>query len=243
MIDFLKKFGRKENEKETICSVIVPAAGSARRMEGVDKILAELDGIPILARTLKTLNQSHLVHEIIVVTRENLIVDLAKLCRTYDIDKASKIMVGGAQRSDSVLAGLREVREDADIIAIHDGARPFLSEILLETVLKEGSRTGAAAPAVPVTDTIKRARNGLVEKTLSREELWAVQTPQVFEANLIKTALEQAVSEGIAMTDDCSAVERLGMKVTLTLGSYKNIKITTPLDLHLAEAILLEELS
>ncbi len=243
MIDFLKKFGRKEKEKESICSVIVPAAGSARRMEGLDKILLELGGMPILARTLKALNQSSLVHEIIIVTREDLMVDLGKLCKNYDIDKATKIMVGGSERSDSVLAGVREVREDANIIAIHDGARPFLTESLLETVLKEGGRTGAAAPAVPVTDTIKRVRGGLVKKTLRREELWAVQTPQVFEANLIKTALEQAVSEGVPMTDDCLAVERLGMKVTLTKGSYQNIKITTPLDLRLAEAILQEELS
>lgn len=243
MIDFLKKFGRKEKEKESICSVIVPAAGTARRMEGLDKVLVELDGVPILARTLTVLNQSPMVHEIIVVTRSDLMVELGQLCKKYDIDKATKIMVGGAQRSDSVLAGLREVREDADIIAIHDGARPFLSETVLETVLKEGRRTGAAVPAIPVTDTIKRGKNGLVVKTLERADLWAVQTPQVFEASLIKTALEKVVSEKIQVTDDCSAVESLGMKVTLTKGAYENIKITTPLDLHLGEAILQGEIS
>lgn len=241
MLKLLKKFGRKEQKKKTICSVVVPAAGSASRMEGLDKILIELDGIPILAHSLKTLNDCELVHEIILVTREDLMVDLGKLCREFHIDKATKIMVGGAQRSESVLAGVREVRADADIIAIHDGARPFLSQEVLETVINEGRRTGAAAPAVPVTDTIKVAVDGLVEKTLPRTKLWAVQTPQVFESSLIKGALEKVAEEKIPITDDCSAVEQLGMKVTLTKGSYENIKITTPLDLALAQGILQEE--
>lgn len=239
MVSFLKKFGRKEGEKPEICSVIVPAAGSSTRMEGLDKILVEVGGMPILAHTLKTLNACDLVHEIILVTREELMVDLGKLCKEFDIDKATKVLIGGVERSDSVLAGLHEVREDADIIAIHDGARPFLSQTVLETVIREGRRTGAAAPAVPVIDTIKEASKGLVEKTLARDRLWAVQTPQVFESSLIKAALEEAVSQKIPMTDDCSAVERLGMKVTLTEGSYENIKITTPLDLALAQGILM----
>lgn len=241
MIDILKKFGRKEQKKKTICSMIVPAAGNSTRMEGLDKILVELDGMPILAHTLKRLNHSDLIHEIILVTRENLIVDLGKLCKEYQIDKVTKIIVGGAERSESVLAGVNEAREDADIIGIHDGARPFVSETVLETVISEGKRTGAAAPAVAVTDTIKRARDGIVDKTLPRDQLWAVQTPQVFDASLIKTALVEA--KNTAITDDCSAVERLGMKVTLTKGAYENIKITTPLDLALANAILQGEIS
>lgn len=238
MIKFLKKFGRKEQEKSKICSVIVPAAGKASRMEGIDKILVEIAGKPILAYSLETLNDCPLVDEIILVTREDMIVDLGKLCQEFAITKASKVLVGGAERRDSVLIGVREAREDADLIAIHDGARPFLSTKVLETVLAEGRRTGAAVPAIAVTDTIKRANHCLVEKTLQREKLWAVQTPQVFHADLIKPALEQAVAENISLTDDCAAVERLGMKVTLTEGAVENLKVTTPLDLLFAEAIL-----
>lgn len=238
MIKLFRKLGRKEKEKQQVCSVIVAASGSSSRMEGLDKILVDLDGMPLLAYSLKTLNQCPLVSEIILVTREDLIVDLGKMCREFHIDKASKVMVGGKERRDSVLIGVLEAREDADLIAIHDGARPFLSTQVLEEVLREGRRTGAAAPAIPVTDTIKQGKNGLVEKTLPRETLFAVQTPQVFHTELIKTALQQAVEQNISLTDDCSAVERLGMKVTLTAGEHQNLKITTPLDLAVAERIV-----
>lgn len=238
MIDFLKKFGRKEKNKEVICSMIVPAAGKASRMEGIDKVLVKLEDKPILAYTLSALNQCDYVHEIIVVTREDLVVDIGKLCREFSIDKATKIMVGGAERTDSVMIGLREAREDATLIGIHDGARPFLSQSVLEEVIHVGHRTGAAAPAVPVTDTIKVATDHLVEKTLDRSKLWAIQTPQVFEAGLIKGAMEKVKNENASLTDDCAAVERMGMKVTLTKGSYENMKITTPLDLIFAEGIL-----
>ena len=137
-----------------------------------------------------------------------------------------------------VLRGLREVREDAELIAIQDGARPFLTQEVLEEVLSKAEATGAAAPAIPVTDTIKRSENGLAVETLDRDTLFAVQTPQVFEAGLIKAAVQKAVEDGEVLTDDCAAVERLGMKVSLTQGSRENIKITTPLDLFLGEAIL-----
>ncbi|MFI3252892.1 MAG: 2-C-methyl-D-erythritol 4-phosphate cytidylyltransferase [Eubacteriales bacterium] len=240
MIKLLKKFGRKEKQKECICSVIVPAAGNASRMEGIDKILVEIGGKPILAHTLEALNQCDLVHEIIIVTREDLIVDLGKLCKEFEIDKASKILVGGKTRRDSVLIGVGEVRENANIIGIHDGARPFLSQNVLKAVLLAGERSGAAAPAIPVTDTIKLAKDGLVEKTLDRDRLFAVQTPQVFESSLIQAALAKAVEENVPLTDDCSAVERLGMKVTLTEGDRRNIKITTPLDLTIAKSLLEE---
>lgn len=238
MIDFLRKFGKKEKQKGNICTAVVVAAGSSSRMEGLDKMLLLLDGKPVLAHTLVALNKCELIHEIIVVTREDLMVDIGKLCKEFQIEKATKVLVGGAERSHSVLIGVRDAREDASLIAIHDGARPFISEKLLYDVLVSAVRTGASAPAIPVTDTIKKAEDGLVEETLPREKLWAVQTPQVFESSLIKGALEEAVEKKIAITDDCSAVERLGMKVTLTKGSSRNIKITTPLDLFVAERIL-----
>lgn len=235
---FLRKFGRKAQTIPPFCSVIVPAAGSASRMEGTDKVLLELQGVPVVIRTLQELNDCPLVHEIIVVTREDLIVPVGKLCGDYNITKAVKVIRGGKERSHSVLAGVKEVHSDAQLIAIHDGARPFVTQKLLEQVLTKGAKTGAAAPGVAVVDTIKRVENGLVVETVDRATLVAVQTPQVFEAGLIKAALEEAVSKEILVTDDCSAVERLGMKVSITPGDYENIKITTPKDVCVAEGIL-----
>lgn len=241
MISFLKKFGRKSIKKSNICTMVVVAAGQATRMEGVDKILTMLNGDPVLVYCLRLFEKSERIHEVIIVTRKDLMVDLGKMCREFQLEKVSKIIVGGETRSESVLAGLQEVREDASLIGIHDGARPFLSENVLNEVLDAGLRTGAAVPAVSVTDTVKQGKDGLITKTLRRETLFSVQTPQVFEASLIQAAVQQAVEEKITLTDDSSAVERLGMKVTLTKGEYRNIKITTPLDLNIAEGILKQE--
>ena len=231
------RLGRKRKTSPG-CSVVVAAAGSSTRMEGQDKILALLDGEPVLCHTLRVLDCSHMVQEIIVVTRADLIVPISQLCRDYQFNKVSKIIVGGETRTQSVLAGIREVRLDAELIAIHDGARPLLSQEVLEEVIRQGQTCGAAAPAIPVKDTLKIAHDGLVESTPERSSLFAVQTPQVFEAGLIKAALSKAVEDGVVLTDDCAAVERLGMSVALTRGSEENLKITTPLDLLIGEAIL-----
>lgn len=220
------------------CSVVVVAAGTASRMQGIDKILAPLGDVPILVRTLRVFQRCSHVTEIVVVTREDLLVKIGDLCKEYYLNKVSKIVVGGAERVLSVRAGLREVREQAQLIAIHDGARPFLSDAVLDEVLRQAAATGAAAPAVAVNDTIKRAEQGVVEQTMDRSCLWAVQTPQVFQADLIRAAVEKAVSDNAQVTDDCSAVERLGMKVVLTAGDRENIKVTTPFDMILGEAIL-----
>lgn len=222
-----------------VWSVVVVAAGSAKRMQGIDKILAPLGDRPILARTLGVFHESESICQIVVVTREDLVDPIRDLCKAYSLDKVSDIVVGGAERVDSVRAGLAAVRSDAQLIAIHDGARPFLPKQVLDRVLEKAAVTGAAAPAIAITDTIKRAddRNVVVE-TVDRASLYAVQTPQVFQADLIRAAVEKAVKEGAAVTDDCSAVERMGMKVTMTPGDRENIKITTPFDMLLGRAIL-----
>lgn len=168
----------------------------------------------------------------------DLIVPAGQLCKDFALQKVRKLVVGGATRTQSVLAGVRETDPAADVIGVHDGARPFVTPEVLEQVILRAAECGAAAPAVPVHDTIKRAAGGLVEETLNREELFAVQTPQVFEPSLIKAALQKAAEEGAALTDDCAAVERLGMTVCLTRGSDENIKITTPADLNLGLGIL-----
>ena len=229
---------RKKKTASPLCSAVVVAAGSARRMEGIDKILTPLGELPVLVHTLYAFQDCPVIGEVIVVTREDLLVEVSRLCKDFALDKVRKVIVGGAERIHSVQAGLREVDPEAELIAIHDGARPLVTSEVIEEAIAAAVRSGAAAPAIPVIDTIKRWEDGLAVETVDRSTLRAVQTPQVFEAGLIRAATQKALEDGELLTDDCGAVERLGKKVTLTQGSRENIKITTPLDLVLGEAIL-----
>jgi len=231
-------FRWKKKRESAACAALVVAAGSARRMEGIDKVLAPLGELPVLVHSLYALQDSPEISQIVVVTREDLLVEVSRLCKDMDLDKVTKVVVGGAERILSVQAGLRELDPDIPLVAIHDGARPLLTQPVIREVVARAAVTGAAAPAVALVDTIKRGEDGLVTETLDRTQLWAVQTPQVFESGLIRAAIHKAVEDGELLTDDCGAVERLGMKVSLTAGSRENIKITTPLDLILGEAIL-----
>ena len=234
MLDFLNKF---KAVHRGYTSAVVVAAGSSVRM-GADKLFLELGGKPILVHTLLALNNLACIDEIIVVTRSDKIAETASLCDQYGIDKVTKILLGGETRVQSALAGVSETNEKAELIAIHDGARPFISgEIVTEAIAQAASHM-AAAPAVQVTDTIKMAENGVVADTPDRSKLYAVQTPQVFQADLIKGALSAAAMQNQEITDDCAAVEAMGVPVYLMAGSRENIKITTPLDLRIAEAIL-----
>ena len=237
MLGFLSKW--KREPQTDICSVVVVAAGNARRMEGIDKIMAPLGGVPVLVRTLRVFQQCPDVHEIVIVTREDLLEDIGRLCKAYKLDKVSAAVVGGAERVLSVQAGINQVRRDAQLIAIHDGARPFLAQAGLDAVLRQARQCGAAAPAIPVNDTIKRVDDAeLITETVDRSCLRAVQTPQVFQADLIRAAIQKAVEDHASVTDDCSAVERLGIGVVLTPGDRENIKVTTPFDMVLGQAIL-----
>ena len=233
----LSLFKGKRGE-EPKCSAVVVSAGLARRMGGVDKVLAPLGELPVLVHTLYAFQDCAAVDEVILVAREDLVVEISRLCRDFDLNKVKKVIVGGKERIHSVQAGLREVDPEAELIAIHDGARPLVTQEIIRDAVTRAALTGAAAPAIPLTDTIKRTEDGLVVETVDRSQLWAVQTPQVFESGLIKAAVQKAVDDGELLTDDCGAVERMGMKITLTSGSPENIKITTPLDLILGEAIL-----
>ena len=237
MSKLLSLFQRKKNT-DSICSVIVVAAGSARRMEGIDKILTKLGELPVLVHTLYAFQDCPMVSEIVVVTREDLVLTIGDLCKQFGMTKVKHIVTGGKERIHSVQAGLSQVRTDADIIAIHDGARPLLSQTVLTEVLTKAQITGAAAPALPMIDTIKRAEDGIALETVDRTTLFAVQTPQVFDAGLIRAAIHKAIQDDVVLTDDCAAVERMGMKVSLTTGSRENLKLTTPFDLIVAEGIL-----
>lgn len=228
---------RQKKQREPCCSAVVVAAGSSTRM-GMDKLMLPLDDIPVIVHTLRAVQAAPSVGEIVLVAREDLLVPMSQLCQDYAISKVTKVVRGGDSRTQSVRLGTLEVSRDAQVIAIHDGARPFVSVEVIEQAVAQAMDTGAAAPAVPVKDTIKVAHDGLVESTPDRGSLFAVQTPQVFEASLIKAALQKALDDGAELTDDCAAVERLGMRVVLTRGDERNIKLTTPEDLAVAQAML-----
>lgn len=238
MLGLFKRLVHSKPEDIIRCAAVVPAAGSSSRMKGQDKILLPLAEQPVLVHTLRALDQCTYITQIIVVTREDLIVPVGQLCRDCGLSKVSRVITGGATRTHSVLAGVREVDENIPLVAIHDGARPLVSQAVLAAAILRASECGAAAPAVPVKDTIKRSHAGLVDATLERSELFAIQTPQVFERSLIRAALAKALEDGVTLTDDCSAVERLGIGVALTQGDYCNLKITTPEDMAVAEALL-----
>jgi len=226
------------NKNEMVCAAVVPAAGSSSRMKGTDKLFYEISGTPVLVHTLRKLQDCSCIEEIVIATREEMFDVVAKLCDEYNISKVSKIVSGGESRLHSVLSGVRALGKNVKYVAVHDAARPFVSEKVILQAIEAAAKTGAAAPAVSVKDTIKRARGGVVLETPARDELFAVQTPQVFDRDLLLGALSHAVEKKIPVTDDCSAVEAIGMSVHLTEGDYNNIKITTPDDFILAQAIL-----
>lgn len=218
------------------CTAVIVAAGCAARMGGTDKIMAQLDGMPVICRTLEAFEHAPQVDEIIVVTRAELLEQVSELAAAYG--KVRLVVPGGEDRMQSVMHGLREASEQTQLVAVHDGARPLVSDEIIANTIAKAAKFGAAAPAVPVKDTIKVSLRGAVDATPDRRTLFAVQTPQVFDYDLLRGALENAQQKRLALTDDCSAVEALGMPVQLTDGSEENLKITTPIDLTLAEAIL-----
>lgn len=232
-------FRRRKKTAKPVCSAVVVAAGSSTRM-GFDKVLAEVGGEPVIVRCLRAFQQAPGVGEVVVVTREDLVPDVARLCQDFGLTKVTKVIRGGDTRTRSARMGTLECDPKAKLIAIHDGARPFVGVQVIEDAIAQALVSGSAAPAVPVKDTIKIAPGGVVERTPDRETLFAVQTPQVFDADLICAALQKALDDSATLTDDCAAVERMGMKVALTAGDERNIKLTTPTDLLIGE-LLAEE--
>lgn len=232
---------RKPQRLGAHCTCVVAAAGASTRMGGADKLMEELGGEPVLVRTLRALSASPYIHDITVVTREELLVDVARQCRDNGLEKVTQVLAGGASRLESVYKGVCQVSKKAKLIAVHDGARPLVSCQVIHDVCHAASHCGAAAPALPVNDTLKRVEGTQVTGTVDRQTLRAVQTPQVFDADLLRAALQKAVDDGAEVTDDCSAVERLGATVHLVPGDARNLKLTTPTDLAIARALLEEE--
>ena len=224
--------------KPPVCSVVIAAAGSSQRMDGDDKQFVEIHGKPVLAHTLTVFEKSALVNEIIVVVREDMLTRACEICEQYNITKAVQIISGGETRLDSVMNGVFAVSKRAKLIAIHDGARPCVTDEIIEQAAKTAKKFHAAAPAVPVSSTVKRAERGIVKETVDRKNLFEIQTPQVFTAELIKGALTNAKNKSFEITDDCMAVELIGGTVHLTKGLRSNIKITTSEDILVAGALL-----
>lgn len=220
------------------CGAVIVAAGSASRMGGIDKVMAPLGGEPMILRTVRAFETCEAVKEIVIVTRKDLMGPIAELCSGFT--KIRSVVQGGSSRQESVKLGLLAFSKEVRLAAVHDGARPLVSEELIDKVIRAAHSYGAAAPAIPVKDTIKVFEGGFIAATPDRSTLRAVQTPQVIDRDLLLGALEKAEQEGTALTDDCSAVEHIGMRVRLVEGEERNLKVTTPLDLKIAE-LLLEE--
>ena len=219
-------------------SAIIVAAGSSQRM-GFDKLFALLGEQPVLAHTIDAFERADCVEEIILVARPERRAELEDFVGRHQFKKVREIVAGGAERQDSVRSGLERVEEAAKYIAVHDAARPLITPEQIEQVLNGARQHGAASLAEPVTDTLKRAdENGFVSGGVSRDGLYAMQTPQIFERALLVAAYARVFDEKLIVTDEVSAVEHYGAKVVLVRNDDWNVKITYPRDLLLAQAAL-----
>ena len=216
---------------------VIVAAGRSARMGGIDKLIAELGGLPVLRRTLLAVAAAPEVEEIVLVVRPGREEELA--AAAGPCLKLRAVVPGGETRQQSVLAGVQALSPGCELVAIHDGARPLVTPAVIARCVDAARRFGAAAAAVPVKDTIKRADpEGRVVDTPPRAALWAVQTPQVFGRRAYLEAAEAARRDGADCTDDCQLFERLGREVRLVMGDYRNLKLTTPEDFLTAGAFL-----
>ena len=234
----LTKPARKLLKLKT-CGAVIVAAGTASRMGGIDKVMAPLQGEPMIARTVRTFQDCDAISEIVIVTREDLILPITDLCR--EMPKVKAVVCGGKSRQESVSRGLNALSDKVKLAAVHDGARPLITWQVIDRAVRAANTYGAAAPAIPVKDTIKVVEGRIVKNTPARSTLFAVQTPQVFDFDLLRGALKKAEAVDASVTDDCSAVELMGMSVKIVEGDERNIKVTTPMDLKIAE-MLLEEM-
>lgn len=223
-----------------VTSAIIPASGQGKRLGSrTDKAFVDICGIPLIIRTLSVFQECNDITEIILVVRQNYIDKASDLLKQYNITKPAKIVAGGNVRQDSVWNGLSAAAENCDIVVIHDAARPFITSKIISASIKSAAINKAVIAAIPVIDTIKISSDGTsIDSTPDRSNLFAVQTPQTFAIDTIKTAYKSAYNDGYYGTDDASLAERIGIKVKIIEGSYNNIKITTPNDLLTAESIL-----
>ena len=218
--------------------VVIVAAGSSSRMGGVDKMFADVFGVPVIARTMLAFERNKLVSEIVVVTKKESIPIISELAKTYMITKLSFVTEGGTTRLDSVEKGLKSLKE-AQGVMVHDGARPFVSDVLITKMAEAALKFDCAVCGIKLKDTVKKVSDDKIT-TLDRSELFAVQTPQSLNLNKYLSLLENCENKE-AYTDDASLMEAAGYKTEIIEGEERNLKITTPYDLKLAEFILREE--
>lgn len=231
-------FGKKKKEPPFV-TAIVPAAGASRRMGGENKLLMELCGIPVLARTLLVLEVCPSIREIVVAAAPDQLERYGEMIAAFDIKKAVKVVCGGETRGESVYRAALEADPQAKYLAVHDGDRPLVTREVVERACEAAFAHTAAAPGVPIHDTVKEVdKKDFVVRTVEREPLRAMQTPQVADRALLLAALQKALESKLPFTDECSALELMGVRPAVTPGSFENIKITTPIDLLLAQAIL-----
>lgn len=218
--------------------VILPAAGKGKRMgAGKNKLLIELQGIPVFIHTLLVFDQDDACQELLISIHPDDQEEMSYLINHYQIQKKITFVMGGAERQHSIYNALKRIDGDG-IVLVHDAARPFIQKALIAQLVQSAKQHGASVVAVPVKDTIKKVENGMVIETVERSSLWAIQTPQAFRISLLQEANQLAERTGFLGTDDASLVENLGKKVAIIEGDYNNIKLTTPEDLIFANAIL-----
>ncbi len=219
-------------------SVIIACAGSSTRMEGINKQLIELDGIPVSIRSMLVFEGIDEVTEIIVSARKCDITEIEKLAEKYNVTKFKCAVEGGETRQQSVLKAFAQVDKATRLVAIHDGARPFVKAQHIRQCIKDASIFGGATLGVPVKDTLKVVDGGLIIDTPNRSQLYITQTPQIFRKDVYVKGINFANDHELDFTDDCQLVEAVGVKVNMTVSDYRNIKITTPEDLAIAKVFL-----
>lgn len=206
---------------------------------GGGKLFAELCGQPVVLYALKALQAASAISEIVVVSRPEDMSVFREMAEAFKITKLTHVVAGGATRQLSVFAGIAAANPRTEFFAVHDGARPLALPEMIDRVAEDALTHGAAAPGVASKDTLKlRDDNGFIAETPDRSRLFAIQTPQIFRADLYRNAMKIALGEEADFTDDCQLLEHMGQKVFISRGEYTNIKITTPEDLILAEALL-----
>lgn len=216
-------------------TAIIAAAGSSSRMNGINKLLAEVEGMPVIARTIDKFNNNDNINEIVISARNSDIDEIKSIIKTYNFSKVVAIVDGGETRAQSIKNSLRACSDKTEYFAIHDGARPLVTKKVIDETINGAITHRAAVAGVRVKDTIKIVENGFITDTPERSALWAVHTPQIFEKSLYLEAIANAESYKREITDDSMLVEMLGVKVIMVNDEYSNIKITTPDDLDIVK--------
>ena len=233
-------FFKKNPKVQKKNAAVIVAAGSGTRMgtERHKQFLSVL-GKPVLAYTLEKFNNNKYINEIVIVTKEEYISYCQNLVKTYEINKATTIVIGGCTRQKSVFNGVNSVSDDIDCVLIHDGARPLVSDETISKCAIALKNNKACAVGVPMKDTIKYSDNGsFIDRTVDRSRLWQIQTPQCFDKQLVMKYHKMAANDGFEATDDCMLFEHYGERVALVEGEYENIKITSPQDIFVMEGLL-----